>query len=58
MAVVLQVNMIVSPYMESPFNGKDIAELWLPVLLVYENYRWTKEVKMQQETTLTVSGNG
>ncbi len=45
MAVVLQANMVVSPYMEFPFTGRDVAELWLPILLVYENYRRTKEVK-------------
>ena len=58
MTVVLQANMVVSPHMEFPFTGKDIAELGLPILLVYENYRRIKEDKMQAETTLTVSCNG
>ena len=41
-AFILQANMIVSPYMEFPFSGMDIAEVLLPILLVYENYRQTK----------------
>lgn len=54
---ILQVNMIVSPYMEFPFTGMDMAEILLPIILVYENYRRTKEVKIQMETTLAVSYN-
>lgn len=38
-ALILQANMIVSPFMEFPFTGKDMAEIMLPVLLVYESYR-------------------
>lgn len=37
-------NMIVSPYVEFPFSGMDIAEILLPILLVYEAYRRTKGV--------------
>lgn len=39
MAVVLQANMVVSPHMYFPFTGKDIAELWLPILLFHESRR-------------------
>lgn len=53
----LQANMIVSPYMEFPIIGMDIAEILLPILLVYEDYHRTKEVKIQAETTLAVSYN-
>ena len=57
-AIILQANLMCLAYMEFPFTGKDIAELGLPILLVYENYRRIKEDKMQAETTLTVSCNG
>lgn len=45
---ILQVNMIVSPYMEIPFTGMDIAEILLPILLVYEDYRRTKRANFFQ----------
>lgn len=37
--LVLQANMIVSPYMEFPFTGDDMGEIMLLVLLVYEGSR-------------------
>lgn len=43
-AFILQANMIVLPYMEFPFSGMDIAEILLPVLLVYESCCRTKDV--------------
>lgn len=38
-ALILQINMIVSPYMEFPFSGMDMAEVLLPALLAYESCR-------------------
>lgn len=37
--LVLQVNMIVSPYMEFPFTGDDMGEIMLLILLIYEGSR-------------------
>lgn len=39
---ILQANLVVSPYMEFPFRGMDMAEILLPILLVYEGYRRIK----------------
>ncbi len=39
---ILQANLVVSPYMEFPFSGMDMAEILLPILLVYEGCHRTK----------------
>lgn len=57
-AFILQANMIVSPYTEFPFSGMDIGEIFLPILLVYESCRRTKDVNMQiNEVTATEQAN-
>lgn len=37
---ILQAGMVISPYMEFPFTGLDIAEIMLPILLCCEASDW------------------
>ena len=53
--LVLQMNMIVSPYMEFLFTGMDIAEIILPILLAYESFRMEKHLFSGQLDSDSVS---
>lgn len=46
---ILQANMIVSPYMEFPFTGMDIAEILLPILLVHKITIGQKRLKCRRK---------
>lgn len=43
--LILQSNMIVLPFMEFPFTGRDMAEIMPPMLLVYERYCRQKKTR-------------
>lgn len=57
MACISQAGMFVSPYMDFPFTGWDIAEIMLPILLFWESFcvgGWKRE-KLVAHGTVTKS---
>lgn len=43
MSVILQMNMVLSPYCEFPFTGRDMPELVVLILLIHEGRRKLRE---------------